>query len=126
LRIPAVSDTVESASSLSTESKDAHHHQTEGVMANGNGVSLETVHQELEKLGSIIRGLSTQIASVRVRVSDLERWDIGLGAPGTGRAELKLMSKRPRKKSTSKKSRKAAGKKPAKSPAKRRGSKSRR
>jgi hypothetical protein len=57
-------------------------------MANGNGLSLETVHQELERLGSIIRGLSTQIASVRVRVSDLERWDTGLGAPGTRRAEL--------------------------------------
>ena len=57
-------------------------------MANGHGVSLESVHQELERLGSIIRGLSTQVASVRVRVSDLERWDAGRGKGG-----LKLMGK---------------------------------
>ena len=67
-------------------------------MANGSGLALETMHQELERLGSIIRGLSTQIAGVRVRVSDLERWDTDLGAPGTRRAQLKLMSKKPQKK----------------------------
>jgi hypothetical protein len=43
-------------------------------MANGNGLSLETVHQELERLGSIIRGLSTQI----------ERLGLGLQARRKG------------------------------------------
>jgi hypothetical protein len=62
-------------------------------MANGNGLSLEGVHLELEKLGSIIRSLSTQIAGVRVRVSDLEHWD------GTKiKGELNLLSKQPRPK----------------------------
>ena len=62
-------------------------------MANGNGLSLESVHHELERLGSLVRSLSTQIASVRVRVSDLEHWDTGLAAPGARRGELKLMAK---------------------------------
>ena len=62
-------------------------------MGSGNGMSLESVHQELEKLGSLVRSLSTQIASVRVRVSDLEHWDTGLASPGTRRGELKLMAK---------------------------------
>jgi len=62
-------------------------------MASGNGLSLESVHQELERLGSLVRSLSTQIASVRVRVSDLEHWDTGLAAPGTRRGELKLIAK---------------------------------
>ena len=83
-------------------------------MANGNGLSLETVHQELERLGSIIRGLSTQIASVRVRVSDLERWDASLGAPGTRRAQLKLMAKNPIGKGPGKGPGKGSGKGPGK------------
>jgi hypothetical protein len=54
-------------------------------MANGNGLSLEVVHQELERLGSLVRSLSTQIASVRVRVSDLESWDsVSRRAKGKG------------------------------------------
>jgi len=72
-------------------------------MANGNGMSLEGVHQELENLGSLVRSLSTQIAGVRVRVSDLEHWDTA-----RGKGELKLLSKKPKPK------RKNKGKQPSK------------
>ena len=58
-------------------------------MANGNGLSLEVVHRELETLGSLVRNLSTQLASVRVRVSDLETWDAV-----SGRGDLRLMGKK--------------------------------
>jgi hypothetical protein len=74
-------------------------------MANGNGLSLEVVHHELERLGSLVRSLSTQIASVRVRVSDLERWD-----PISGRGELRLLGKDTKKKGKRKGKGKGKGK----------------
>jgi len=51
-------------------------------MASGNGLTLEGVNAEVELLGSVIRSLSTQIASMRTRVSDLEQWDVPLVAMG--------------------------------------------
>jgi len=47
------------------------------------------MHRELERLGTLVRSLSTQIASVRVRVSDLERWHVV-----SIRGDLKLLGKK--------------------------------
>ena len=74
-------------------------------MANGNGLSLEVVHHELERLGSLVRSLSTQVASVRVRVSDLEHWD-----PISNRGELRLLGKDTKKKGNRRGKRKGKGK----------------
>jgi hypothetical protein len=72
-------------------------------MANGNGPSIEHMHQEIERLGSIVRSLSTQIASMRIRVSDIEEWDRSLMAAGRGKGKTKKKTKR--KKKTKKKNR---------------------
>jgi hypothetical protein len=39
------------------------------------GITIEHVNNEVQKLGSAIRSMSIQIASMRARVSDLEGWD---------------------------------------------------
>jgi hypothetical protein len=67
-------------------------------MPNGNGVTLESVSAEVEKLGSIIRGLSTQIAGIRVRLSDIEQWDRALMMAGRGKGKAKRKKKAKAKK----------------------------
>jgi len=69
-------------------------------MASGNDLTLETVHAEVEMLGSMIRSLSTQVASMRSRVSDLEQWDtplVVMGKDSVKRPTKKRPPKRPAK-----------------------------
>ncbi len=79
-------------------------------MSNGSGVTLEGVHAEVEKLGGIIRSLSTQLASMRARVTDMEEWDLALEAAGRGKgkgkAKAKAKKKARRKRKKGKKSKK--------------------
>ena len=69
--------------------------QSEGkAMAGDSSLTVEQVNLEVEKIGSMLRSMSTQIAGIRARVADLE----GLEGPhnGNGGGLLAAAKKRPK------------------------------
>jgi hypothetical protein len=43
-------------------------------MTDDNNLTLERLNLEVEKIGSLMRSLSIQVAGIRTRVTDLELW----------------------------------------------------
>lgn len=69
-------------------------------MADDSSLTLEHVSSEVEKIGSMLRSMSVQIAGIRTRVADLEQWGVNGAHNGNGGgvivAAKKAAKKRPK------------------------------
>jgi len=65
------------------------------------GLTLEQAVAELERLGAEVRSMTTQLASLRARVTDLEQWEKDIAAASirkhVGKAARKYVGHKVRK-----------------------------